>query len=106
MSFESEFVSDTDSLKVVLFQNTFEIANPLRSAKQKHTILVVYFTLGNFHPHNRSSVDQIQLVLLCSEKDCKYFGVDKVFAKVVLDLCELETKGISFEGKLYRGSVA
>lgn len=63
------FATDPDSLKVMLFQDAFEVANPLGSAKQKHKILAVYFTLGNLHPHLRSTVDQIQLVLLCSEKD-------------------------------------
>jgi len=100
------FVSNPDSFKVMLFQDAFEVANPLGSAKQKHKVLAVYFTLGNFYPHNRSTVDQIQLALLCIEKDCKYFGVDRIFSKLVSDLCELEVKGISVEGKIYTGTVA
>lgn len=100
------FVSEPDSLKVMLFQDSFEVANPLGSAKQKHKVLAVYFTLRNFYPHNRSTVDQIQLALLCIEKDCKYFGVDRIFSKLVSDLCELEVKGISVEGKIYTGTVA
>lgn len=100
------FSSDPDSLKVMLFQDAFEVANPLGSAKTKHKVLAVYFTLGNFHPHQRSTVDQIQLALLCVEKDCKYFGMDKIFNKLVSDLCELEERGISFNGKIYKGTVA
>lgn len=100
------FASDPDSLKAMLFQDAFEVANPLGSAKQKHKVLAVYFTLGNFYPHLRSTVDQIQLVLLCIEKDCKYFGVDTVFSELVSDLCGLEVKGISLEGKIYTGTVA
>lgn len=99
------FATDPDSLKVMLFHDAFRVANPLGSAKQKHKVLAVYFTLGNFYPHIRSTVDQIQLLLLCTEKDCKYFGVDKVFSELVSDLC-LEEKGISFEDKIYRGTVA
>lgn len=41
------FASDPDSLKVMLLQDIFEVANPLRSAKQKHKVLAVYFT-GKF----------------------------------------------------------
>lgn len=38
------FSSDPDSLKVMLFQDAFEVANPLGSAKTKHKVLAVYFT--------------------------------------------------------------
>lgn len=99
------FATDPDSLKVMLFQDAFEVVNSLGSAKQKHNVLAVYFTLGNLYPHIRSTIDQIQLVLLCTEKDCKYFGVDNIFSELVSDLCELEEKGISFEDKIYRGTV-
>ncbi len=95
------FVSDQDSLKVMLFQDSFEIANPLESAKQKHNILAVYFTYGNFHPDV-----WIKYSWYYVQKKTKCFDVNKVFTKVVSDLCELQTKGISFEGKLYRGTVA
>lgn len=100
------FSSDPDSLKVMLFQDSFEVPNPLGSAKRKHKIVAVSLTLGKVCTHHRSAIDQIQLVLLCLEEDCKYFGMDQVFSKLVSDLCELEVKGISFEGKLYMGTVA
>lgn len=100
------FASDPDSLKLMLFQDAFEVANPLGSAKVKHKVLAVYFTLGNFFPYQRSAVHQIQLVLLCQEKDCKYFGVNKVFSKLVSDLCELEENGLHFESRFYKGTVA
>lgn len=96
---------DPDFLKVMLFQDAFEVVNPLGSAKQKHNILGVYFTLGNLCPYERSTVDQIQLVLLCLEKDCKYFGVDTVFRELVSDLRELEENGISFDGNTYKGTL-
>ncbi|KAJ8043193.1 hypothetical protein HOLleu_10176 [Holothuria leucospilota] len=54
----------------------------------------MYITLGNLHDYNRSTVDQIQLVLLCKEKYFKYFGSEKVFKKLVEDIHELETIGI------------
>lgn len=99
------FSSDPDCLKVMLFQDAFEVANPLGSAKTKHKVLAVYFTLGNFHPHQQSTVDQIQLALICVEKDCKYFGMDKILNKLVSDLCELKERGISFNGNIYKGTV-
>lgn len=47
------------------------------SAKKKHKIVGVYFTLANFEPFYRSSVDHLQLLLLCREQDFKYFGQEK-----------------------------
>lgn len=78
----------------------------LRSAKVKRKVLAVYFPLGKFFTYQHSAVHQIQLVLLCQEKDCKYFGVDKVFSKLVSDLCELEEYCLHFEGKFYKSTVA
>jgi hypothetical protein len=88
------FQENPDALSLILYQDAFEVANPLGSGKKKHKILAVYVTLGNILPHNRSTIDQIQLVLLCREKDFKYFGHDKVFAPLLTDLRALETSGV------------
>lgn len=93
------FSSDMDVLKVMIFQDAFEVVNPLASAKTKNKVLAVYFTLANYPPYQRSTIDQIQLALLCLEKHIKYFGVNEVFSKLVADLCELEERGIPFNGK-------
>ena len=63
------FKNATSSLGVILYQDSFELVNPLGSRRKKHKILAVYMTLANILPHNRSSIDQIQLVLLCQEQD-------------------------------------
>lgn len=82
------------NLKLILYQDAFEVVNPLGSAKKKHKILGVYFTLANFQPFYRSSVDQLQLLLLCTEQDFKYFGHERVFSKMFSDLRELEDNGL------------
>lgn len=60
------------TLKVILYQDAFEVVNPLGSAKKKHKMLGVYFTLANFEPFHRSTIDNLQL--LRREADFKYFG--------------------------------
>ena len=82
------------SLKLILYQDAFEVVNPLGSAKKKHKILGVYFTLANLEPFYRSSVDHLQLLLLCREQDFKYFGRDKLFSRMLSDVRELEDNGI------------
>lgn len=73
------FQTEPSSLGIILYQDSFEVVNPLGSGWKKHKVLAVYLTLTDVLPHNRSTIDHMQLVLLCREQDFKYFGVDKVF---------------------------
>lgn len=63
-------------------------------------------TLANILPHNRSSIDQMQLVLLCREQDFKYFGQDLVFGPLLKDLKDLELSGVALpDGKITKGTL-
>ena len=88
------FQSNPRSLQIILYCDAFEVVNPLGSAKSKHKILAVYYSLANFRPHNRSTVDHIQLVLLCNEKDFEKYGQNKIFQHLINDIKELEDQGI------------
>ncbi|RXN37652.1 Interferon-induced 44 [Labeo rohita] len=95
---------DTDSLALILYEDAFEVANPLGSGKKKHKILAVYMTLGNLLPYCQSGIDHMQLVLLCKEQDFKFFGQDLVFATLVQDLKDLEENGVLLaDGKVHKG---
>lgn len=74
---------DPSSLSIVLYQDSFEVANPLGSAHGKHKILAVYMTLCDILPHNRSCVDPMQLVLLCRKSDFRFFGQAKIFTPLI-----------------------
>lgn len=95
------FQENPSFLKLVLYQDAFEVVNPLGLAKKKHKVLAVYFSLLNMppHPHVRSDVDHMQLVLLCREKDFEDFGHAKVFSELLSDLRELEENGITMGDK-------
>ncbi|XP_030842614.1 uncharacterized protein LOC105437795 isoform X1 [Strongylocentrotus purpuratus] len=88
------FGKDPEAVPIILYQDAFEVVNPLGSAKNKHKILAVYATFGNLLPQNRTKIEAMQLVLLCKEKDFKYFGMDVVFLRLVSDLQELEQNGV------------
>lgn len=94
------FQENPNCLKLVLYQDAFEVVNPLGSAKKKHKVLAVYFSLLNMPPHVRSNVDHMQLVLLCREKDFKEFGHAKVFSELLTDLKQLEENGITMGDEL------
>ena len=93
------FGKHPDAVPILLYQDGFEIVNPLGSAKNKHKILAVYATFGNLLPQNRSKIEPMQLVLLCREKDFKYFGMDMVFQRLVSDLQDIEENGLKIGGK-------
>lgn len=98
--------AEPSSLGLILYQDSFEVVNPLGSGKKKHKVLAVYLTLTDILPYNRSSIDQMQLVLLCREQDFKYFGVDKVFAPLIEDLKILEERGVVVsDGSVLKGSL-
>ncbi|XP_063357730.1 uncharacterized protein LOC134675057 isoform X1 [Cydia fagiglandana] len=90
----NEFINNPNTLKIILYQDAFEVCNPLGSSKIKHKILGVYMTLVNVFPYNRSKIDNMKLVLLCKEKHLKEFGHDKIFGKLTEDLRSLETRGV------------
>ena len=90
----------------MLFQDSFEVVNPLGSGKCKRKILAVYYTLGNMQHSSRSTVDQLQLALLCKESFFKKFGAEKFFANLISDLIVLESTGMVINGKCIRGTVA
>jgi hypothetical protein len=99
------FCENRNALRIILYQDSFEVVNPIGSAKKKHKLLAVYFTLANLYPWNRSSVDQLQLILLCRESHCKQFSKDEVFRNLVDDLKDIEQTGLKCDDTYIKGSV-
>jgi hypothetical protein len=99
------FKNEPHAIKIILYQDAFEIVNPLRSAKKKHRKLGVYMTLADIYPHNRSTIDQMQLVLMCREADQKTFGRAKILSPIIQDLQKIEPDGIHiFDDVAAKGS--
>jgi len=102
---KSNFFRDPKAMRLLLYTDAFEVANPLGSGRKKHKIHAVYYILGNLLQHNRSNIDQIQLVMLCRDVDFAKFPIEKVYSSIIKDLHELETAGIEIAGTTVRGSV-
>ncbi|XP_031780303.1 uncharacterized protein LOC100679989 isoform X1 [Nasonia vitripennis] len=96
------FNDNPDALKIILYQDAFEVVNPIGAAKKKHKILAVYMSIGNLPENLRSHVNTIKLVALCKEID---FDCQKVYGKIVEDLKIIETTGIEVGEKLLKGSL-
>ena len=99
------FGQNPSCLKLVLYQDAFEVVNPLGSAKTRHKVLAVYVSVANLPLHVRSDTDHMALVLLCREKDFKAFGHAKVFSELLADLKELEENGIVVSNGTVKGSL-
>lgn len=94
------FERNFNALKIILYQDAFEMCNPIGSSKGKFKVVGVYMILGNLPPYLRSKTNNARLVLLCLEKDLKRFVWDIFLEKLVQDLKTLETIGVkSLVGK-------
>ena len=101
----SFFIKLPNAIKILLFQDAFEVVNPLGSAKKKHKVIAMYATLGNIYPENRSKIHYMQLVLLVREIDFKYFGQDTVFRALVDDLKKIEEVGVFVDDHYVQGTL-
>ena len=86
-------------LQLLLYQDSFEIVNPLGSSRKKHKLLAVYAVIGNLPPSYRTFLDNLILVLLVKETYIKVFGQKVVFRLLLNDLKKLESEGIEYNGK-------
>lgn len=89
------FREQDNVIQIILYQDEFEIVNPLGSAKGNFKLLGVYMTLGNLPLHCRSNVESLQLVMLCRNKDIREFGLNLVLQPLIKDLVSLESSGLS-----------
>lgn len=88
-----------------IYQDAFEVVNPLSSAKKTHKVLNVYLSVANLPVHVWSNMDHMSLLLLCGENDLKQFGCAKVFADILLYLKDLEENGVTAGGETVQGAL-
>ena len=79
------------ALQIILYQDAFEISNPIGSPKKKRKLLAVYYTLHNFHYFNSSKIDSFQLSLLCKDK-----LVSEIIKPLIDNIKTLENEGVDF----------
>ncbi|XP_034253633.1 uncharacterized protein LOC117652659 [Thrips palmi] len=90
------FQDNPKAIPIILYQDGFELANPIGPAKNlKHKLLGVYMAFGNLPSDIRFKKENIQLVALV--KDCD-FNPTEVYSKIVEDLISLQETGIEVDG--------
>lgn len=98
------FIENPGCLKLILYQDTFEIVNPLGSAKKKQKLIAVYFSVANLPVYVKSNTDHMCLALLCGENYFKHFGTAKIFSELLQDLKDLEANGITVGGETVKAA--
>ena len=83
------FLEVPTALQLVLYTDEVEVCNPLGSRATKNKLLLVYYTLGNISPKYRSKLAAIRLVAMVKSNDISHSGIDKILARINLDLNEL-----------------
>lgn len=53
--------SNGSKIEILLYQDAFEVSNPLGSAKKKYKLLGVYMTFGNLPPYMRCQLNNITM---------------------------------------------
>ena len=81
-----EHLQTSVSLNLFLYQDSFEVVNPIGSSKNKHKLLAVYCMIGNIPAAQRMSLDNILLLMLVKERYVKQFSQGVVFRRLIADL--------------------
>ena len=85
----SRFVQDDDEpLRIILYNDDIELANPLGSRAGLHKLTMFYYTV---HGTDNTRLTSINLVLVCFAQDLKREGFKVVLAPLIADLKRLYT---------------
>lgn len=81
----NEFLTNNKyAIKLILYQDSFEICNSLGASWKKYKVLGVYMTIANLPSWLKTSVNHIQLIALICERDIKKYSFNNAF-KIVED---------------------
>ena len=91
---ENDFFDGSRKLELLLYQDAFEVVNPLGASKNRHKLVGVYYTLANLHEHNRSNANSFQLLMLIKESVLKRHEASLIFKPLIDELRLLHEEGI------------
>jgi len=88
-------MNDCHWLLIHLYNDEFEVVNPIGAKRGKHKLNATYFTLGNLPAKFRSSLQHIHLVNVVKHKAVNESGYSAVFAPLVDELQKLYSEGFT-----------
>ena len=106
---ENSFFKNKNILHIGLYEDAFELCNPIGSSKGKFKVLGIYMLLMNLPSYFRSRIDNIKLVKLVLDKNVVEYGWRETMKCIMRDLKSLGTKGIVIKvhdkDLFYKGSL-
>ena len=96
--------NNPDAITINLYSDALQLSNPLGAAKNKHSILCVYFTLNDMPLWQQSAISQIFNVAFVDHKKHGSESVEVLHRKLVQELLQLE-KGVLVKGKQFKVTV-
>ncbi|CAF1050796.1 unnamed protein product [Brachionus calyciflorus] len=104
------FSEYTNTIKIKLFIDEFNLLNPLGDNRKKKKMTGVYYKIDNFSQKHQSIDYLTQLALIFDSNFLKNFDYSKVFEKFVDDIKLLENEGICIPYKdqnlLLKGTIS
>ncbi|KAJ8346571.1 hypothetical protein SKAU_G00279720 [Synaphobranchus kaupii] len=88
------FREHPDALRLHLYEDEFEIVNPLGPKKTKYKLCAFYYTIGNLSGKYRSQLKHTHLALLVRYSHMKQVGMETILKPMMDDLKRLSTEGI------------
>lgn len=101
------FKGHMNSLQLQIYQDDFEVCNPIGSKRTIHKVCGVYFTIRNWP--NNSRLNHVYPIALCNTDDLKSESTDfnNIWRLVVDEIKVLESVGINISKTLnLRGSIS
>lgn len=92
-----------NALRINLYYDDIEVANPIGPKSGFHKLGMFYFTIQNFPPLFHTTLDNIFTVLICHSLDIKRYGFAKILQPLIKDLKLLESENgfsLSVNGNL------
>jgi hypothetical protein len=79
-----------NAVRINLYYDDVEVANPIGSKSAVYKIAAFYFTIQNASFHN-SKLDNIFILALCYNTDVKKYGFDKILRPFIEEMKQLES---------------
>ena len=84
-----------DCLTLHLYNDEFEVVNPLGSKKGRHKVSAFYFFIGSLAPKYHSQLRHIYLVLMVRYQFQQKYGYAEILKPVISHLNELASTGVT-----------
>ena len=90
------FKRNPDAMCAIFYSDALEVVNPLASARGRHKVVQIFYTLGDIPKDQRSQTDRMQVAMIVREKLIKKYGLGLIYKPLIDDLRKLEA-GILIE---------